>query len=314
MSASTTILHPTDFSEHANHAFALACSLAQASGSRLLVLHVAPIPQLYTKRYYREEMEAALRRRQPSEPAIEMNWHLLAGEAVPEILWLAKEIRCVLIVMGTQGQTGLARLLMGSVAEQVVRNATCPVVTVKASPRESSPATEGPSAAASQLQTAVPIQTILHPTDFSERCEEAFRVAYSLAKDHAARVIVVHVPEPMAAPTGMAPTPPLPAGHRGGLEERLCRFQASAPEVRVECRVEEGDPARGIVGAARATESDLIVMGTHGRTGLGRLLMGSVAEQVLRTAPCPVVTVKTPDAEPRTDGDPQQIEPLPPGR
>ena len=69
MSATTTILHPTDFSAHADHAFALACSLARASGSRLLVLHVAPIPQLHTKRYYREEMEAALPRRQrPTRP------------------------------------------------------------------------------------------------------------------------------------------------------------------------------------------------------------------------------------------------------
>jgi universal stress protein A len=163
MSADTTILHPTDFSAHSDRAFALACSLARASGSRLLVLHVAPIPQLYTKRYYREEMEAALRRYQAPDPAVEMVWHLLAGEAVPEILWLAREIRCAFIVMGTQGQTGLARLLMGSVAEQVVRSAPCPVVAVKAAPGESPPATMGPSsrpvrignAAHGQLQLAI---------------------------------------------------------------------------------------------------------------------------------------------------------------
>jgi nucleotide-binding universal stress UspA family protein len=287
MSANTTILHPTDFSAHADHAFALACSLARASGSRLLVLHVAPIPQLYTKRYYREEMESLLRRRQAPDSAVETGWHLLAGEAVPEILWLAREIRCALIVMGTQGQTGLARLLMGSVAEQVVRNAPCPVVTVKAPPREPPPA-------------AVSIQTILHPTDLSDRCAEAFRVACSVAKDHAARVIVVHVPEPVAAPAGMAPAPSPPEGYRGGMEEWLCRSHQPPPGVQLECRVEEGDVAAGIVSAAQATACDLIVMGTHGRTGLGRLLMGSVAESVLRTAPCPVVTVKTPfpDAEP----------------
>jgi nucleotide-binding universal stress UspA family protein len=294
MSATTTILHPTDFSAHADHAFALACSLARATGSRLLIVHVAPIPKLYTKRYYREEMEAALRRRQAPDPAVETGWHLLAGEAVPEILWLAQEIRCALIVMGTQGQTGLARLLMGSVAERVVRNAPCPVVTVKAPPREPPPTAEGPSETAGPIPAAVSIQTILHPTDLSDRCAEAFRVACSLAKDHAARVIVVHVLEPRAAPVGMAPSPPLPEGHRGGMEEWLCRSHQPAPGVQVECRVEEGDVATGIVSAARATACDLIVMGTHGRTGLGRLLMGSVAESVLRTAPCPVVTVKAP--------------------
>jgi nucleotide-binding universal stress UspA family protein len=297
MSATTTILHPTDFTAHADHAFALAFSLSRASGSRLLVLHVAPIPKLYTKRCHREEMEAALRRRHAPDPAVETGWHLVAGEAVPEILWLAQEIRCALIVMGTQGQTGLARLLMGSVAEQVVRNATCPVVTVKAHPREPPPAAEGPSEEAGPIPAAVPIHTILHPTDLSDRCAEAFRVACSLAKDHAARVIVVHVPEPIATPFGMAPSPPLPEGHRGGMEEWLRRSHQSPLGVRVEFRVEEGDVAPGIVSAARATACDLIVMGTHGRTGLRRLLMGSVAENVLRTAPCPVATVKAPFPE-----------------
>jgi nucleotide-binding universal stress UspA family protein len=190
----------------------------------------------------------------------------------------------------------LARLVMGSVAEQVVRRGPCPVVTVKA-PLETPEATDQSSAKVSQVPTVVPINTILHPTDFSDHCEAAFRVASSLAKNHAARVIVVHVPEPIAVPAGMAATPPLPAGYRGGLEERLRRFQMLAPEVRVEGRVEEGEPGTGIVNAARATECDLIVMGTQGRTGLGRLVMGSVAENVLRTAPCPVVTVNTPSPE-----------------
>ncbi len=295
--SATTILHPTDFSARADHAFALACSLARASGSRLLVLHVAPVPKLQAKRYYREEMEAALRRRQAPDPAVETGWHFLAGEAAPEILWLAREIRCALIVMGTQGQTGLARLLMGSVAEQVVRHAPCPVVTVKAPPREPPPAAEGPAGAAGPVPAAVPIQTILHPTDLSERCAEAFRVACSLANDHGARVIVVHVPEPAGGGVGMAVPPPLPEGHRGGMEEWLRRSHPSAPGVQVEYRVEEGDVVPGIVGAALATGCDLIVMGTHGRTGLGRMLMGSVAESVLRTAPCPVATVKAPFPE-----------------
>lgn len=309
MSAITTILHPTDFSACADHAFALACSLARASGSRLLVLNVASIPKLSTKRYYREEMEAALRRRQACGPAVETGWHLLVGEAVPEILWLAKEIRCALIVMGTQGETGLTRLLMGSVAEQVVRNARCPVATVKAPPRDASPATEGPSDTTGPVASAVPIQTILHPTDLSDRCAEAFRVACSLAKDLAARVIVVHVPEQAVTGIGMAVPPPLPEGHRGGMEASLRHFHQPAPGVQVEYRVEEGDASTEIVRAAKATACDLIVMGTHGRTGLGRLLMGSVAESVLRTAPCPVVTVKTPLPEAEPDPGMKATEP-----
>jgi len=182
--------------------------------------------------------------------------------------------------MGTQGRTGLARLLVGSVAEQVVRNAPCPVMTVKAPPGAPAPA-------------AAPSRTVLYPIDFSKPCEEAFRVACALAKDQSARVLVVHVAvPPPIAPTHMPVPVPFPEDHRGKLEEMLRRFQSSAPEVRMECRVIEGDAATGIVDVAQQIPSDLIVMGTHGRSGLGRALMGSVAEQVLRTAPCPVVTVK----------------------
>jgi nucleotide-binding universal stress UspA family protein len=294
MSASATILHPTDFSVHADLAFALAGSLARASDSRLLLLHVMPIPLLHTKRYYREEVEAALRRRRADGDRVAVEHRLQEGEAASGILDVAQESRCDLIVMGTQGRTGLNRLMMGSVAEHVVRSAPCPVVTVKAPPREPATATEGPTEEASPIPAAVPIRTILHPTDLSDPCAEAFRVACSLAGDHVARVIVVHVPEPLAAPAGMAPAPPPPEGHRGGMEEWLCRAHQSAPGIQVECRVEAGDVATGIVSAARATACDLIVMGTHGRTGLGRLLMGSVAETVLRTAPCPVLVVKAP--------------------
>jgi nucleotide-binding universal stress UspA family protein len=305
MSASTTILHPTDFSAHANRAFKLACSLARAAGSRLLVVHIATIADLHMKWRYQEELEAALHRLQPPDPSPEVSWHLVAGEAAPEIVWLAQETRSALIVMGTRGQTGLARLVMGSVAEQVVRRSPCPVVTVKA-PLETTGATDHSPAIDDQVRADAPIQIILHPTDFSDHCEAAFQVACSLAKDHAARVIVVHVPEPITVLAGMAAAPLPPPGYRGGLEERLRRFQLLAPEVRVEARVEEGEPVTGIVSAARATESDLIVMGTQGRTGLGRFVLGSVAENVLRLAPCPVVTVNAAslDAEsPGTEGD-----------
>jgi len=81
-------------------------------------------------------------------------------------------------------------------------------------------------------------------------------------------------------------------------EERGKLERVSAPtEVRVERQVGEGDSAVEILRAAQDLKADLIVMGTHGRTGLGRLLMGSVAEQVVRKAPCPVLTVRTPSLQ-----------------
>jgi nucleotide-binding universal stress UspA family protein len=126
-----TILHPTDFSEHSSYAFELASALARDRGSRLIVLHVAPIPQMQTKRYYREEIEEALRQRQVEDAQVRLEHRLEEGEAVPGILRVAHECQGDLIVMGTLGRTGLGRLLMGSVAEQIVRTAPCPVLTVK---------------------------------------------------------------------------------------------------------------------------------------------------------------------------------------
>src|SRR5262249_49102175 len=130
-------------------------------------------------------------------------------------------------------------------------------------------------------------------TDFSKPCEEAFRVAYALAKDKSARLVAVHVAvDPPVAPLHLPVPPPLPEDPRAKLEQMQHRFQASAPDLPVECRVLQGEAAERIVDAAREAQCDLIVMGTHGRTGLGRALMGSVAEKVMRAAPCPVMTVK----------------------
>ncbi len=141
------------------------------------------------------------------------------------------------------------------------------------------------------------LNTILHPTDFSERSNYAFRLACSLARDHGARLVILHVwlPPSGALAAGEVAIPLRPEDYPpGALEEQLRRLQAPDPAVDVEHRLEQGNAPVEIIEVARETNCDLIVMGTHGRTGLGRLLMGSVAEQVMRKAPCPVLTVKAP--------------------
>jgi nucleotide-binding universal stress UspA family protein len=146
------------------------------------------------------------------------------------------------------------------------------------------------------------IGTILHPTDFSDASGAAFRLACSLARDHDARLVVLHVGrEPVIAPVeGAVPTDP--EQYHQELTTALHHIRAEAPKVRLEHWLTfAADPAGEIVQVARQVEADLIVMGTHGRTGLRRLVMGSVAEQVVRRAPCPVVTLKTPVPEMRLD-------------
>ncbi|HEY7423006.1 MAG TPA: universal stress protein [Gemmataceae bacterium] len=138
----------------------------------------------------------------------------------------------------------------------------------------------------------LPLGTILHPTDFSEHSEFAFRVASSLACDYNARLILLHViPPPMVIYAGG----PVPAETWPSVEEvkeKLRKMEGRTHHVRVESTVLEGDPVDMILRAAEETHSDVIVMGTHGRTALSRLLLGSVAESVLRKAPCPVLTAK----------------------
>lgn len=140
------------------------------------------------------------------------------------------------------------------------------------------------------------LHTILCPTDFSENSQYAFQLATSLARDHGAHVLVAHVmPPPLAYDEVVASLPP--EFYKEKIWESFRALEASDPgvrNVRVETRLVEGDPIAEIVRLAEDTVCDLIVMGTHGRTGLSRLLMGSVAENVLRKAPCPVLTVKGP--------------------
>ncbi len=141
----------------------------------------------------------------------------------------------------------------------------------------------------------LPIRIILHPTDFSEQAQHAFAAACSLARDHGSRLIVLYVRAPTVVAYGeLGPVVPDPVQTPADVEAQLAGLHLPDPGVAVEYRVGDGDPATQVIRVASQLKADLIVMGTHGRTGLGRLLMGSVAEAVLRRAPCPVLTVKTP--------------------
>jgi nucleotide-binding universal stress UspA family protein len=153
----------------------------------------------------------------------------------------------------------------------------------------------------------LPIRTILYPTDFSHYSNAAFQLTCSLARDYGATVVVLHVSPPPVA-HGEVVARRQPNGYRDELWQLLRRYQAPGLTATVRHRLEEGDPATEILRVARELNGDLIVLGTHGRTGLGRLLMGSVAEQVVRQAPCPVLTVKTPGPEPAQAPAPQPEE------
>lgn len=130
------------------------------------------------------------------------------------------------------------------------------------------------------------IAKILHPTDLSATSRGAFRLACEVAQEHAAELIVLYVVPLPAVLYG-----PPPDSYLDHMLGELRRMRPADPDVHVEYRLTEGDAAKSILKTAEATRCDLIVMGTHGRAGLSRVLTGSVAERVVREAPCPVMTV-----------------------
>lgn len=138
------------------------------------------------------------------------------------------------------------------------------------------------------------IATILHPTDFSALSQHAFHFACSLAKDHGSKLVVLHVADVPFVTAGevliLAPSD----GSREATEKQLRAIQPPDASIPTEHRLEEGEPVVEILRAARETGCDLIAMGSHGHTGLAHLLLGSVAEQVVRQAPCTVVVTKGP--------------------
>ena len=137
---------------------------------------------------------------------------------------------------------------------------------------------------------------ILFPTDFSPFGQEALRWATALARDTGATLIIAHVEEAPMAYGGGEMYFPTEEGGREELRQALVKVVPSDPKVKYEHKLLIGDPATAIVEAAVDLNADIIVIGTHGRTGLTRLLMGSVAENVVRKAKCPVLTVKQPGA------------------
>jgi nucleotide-binding universal stress UspA family protein len=132
----------------------------------------------------------------------------------------------------------------------------------------------------------LPVKTLLHPTDLSEASSHAFDLACQIARDRGARVVVLHV---------------VPPANRHSTEvvigNPLAGFREIAPDVAIETRVEKGDPASTILRMAEEMKCDIIVMGTHGRTGPSHWLAGHVVDEVVQRAACAVLTMRSPFPE-----------------
>jgi nucleotide-binding universal stress UspA family protein len=187
-----------------------------------------------------------------------------------------------LVVLGTHGKRGVRRLMLGSVAEEVVRKAPCPVVTVG--------------------RGAIPPEdmeggTMLVPVDFSEHQTRLLDHVRELAPVYDMDATVLHVVEMRGVPDAYGVYSSLPdpgkLGERAekALDEEVESLRADGIDVSV--AVKSGHPADQILTYAEEIDAAFVTIATHGRTGLERMLMGSVAEKVIRRAPCPVCTVKS---------------------
>ncbi|HEX7901848.1 MAG TPA: universal stress protein [Planctomycetota bacterium] len=197
------------------------------------------------------------------------------GGAAATILRVAREENVSLTVLSTHGRTGLSRLVIGSVAETVLRASPSPVFLLRSFP----PPIDGPSRGRTEN---TPFHSILVPLDGSEHSLRVVPLVLDLVRPLDARVTLLYVHEPPGPnPHWLLPERPLED------VERLLREHT----VPVTTAVREGDPAAEILAACRTNAADLLVMATHGRSGPVRWLFGSVTENVLRAADIPLLVV-----------------------
>ncbi len=290
-----TILVPVDFSPFSDQAVDYALHLSQAFDARMVLLHAAVL--------FHEDVSDEQRLQVYSQWAAEQEKKIFGQMSARKMLGVSRGVRIEtavvrgvsagtaildyiqehpvdLVVMGSHGRTGLSHLLQGSVAEKVVRLAPVPVLTVHRSVK------------------SFCLQKILVPIDFSAYCHRALEMAFSLCDIFQARMTILHVVEPDIHPSMYAGNVRSVFEVDPVLQKQIVEnMQAFISPWGDECWVEEfvvleGKAHKQIVDFASDNRMDLIVIATHGLSGLDYFLLGSTTEKVVRWAACPVLTVK----------------------
>lgn len=283
------ILWPTDLSEGAERALPHAAALADWHDAELHALHVrgeAPVAEdgfpLSRDTLAGFVDDAGAPASSFDFDTLDLRQEQIAREVPAEAIVSYVEQEDVdLVTMGTHGRRGLQRLLIGSVTEDVLRTAPCPVLTVRSGGGQPS---------------AWNVQNVLAPVDFSDASRQAVRHTKELALTYGAQITLLHAVEEVMYPSayGMemadAPGPEVIDRVEDSLAE-LARDEIGYEHVVVESTV--GYAPSTILDYSEAHEVDLIVIATHGRSGLERLLLGSVTERVVRRASVPVFVVKS---------------------
>jgi len=283
------ILFTTDFSDAAAAAFSQAAALADWHDADLHILNVAtdlekadetlPAPHDTLTTWLGPTPSG---RTVPDLRELAMTQKQVEADAPAErIISYVEDEDIDLIVMGTHGRRGLSRALLGSVTEEVVRRAPCPVFVVRSG------------------EEAVPqqhaIRRVLVPIDFSDASYEAIRHATEIAQTYGAEINLLHVIEEVVYPSAYGlgdayfPTQNVIKKVEETLAD-MARDEIGYEHIMISAIV--GYAPLSIIDYTQKNEIDLIVIATHGRSGFDRMLLGSVAERVIRRAPVPVFIVK----------------------
>ena len=297
-----TLLVPIDFSPASMQMLNYAAALARRFHAKVHLVHVYPPDEAALVpgagdliRQTAEELFSdqllPVHRKQVRSFSTE-NCHVRSGIAYQEICELAREIQADLIVLATRGHTGLKHVLLGSTAERVARMAPCPVLVLRKKKQK--------SRAISRRTKAKPVEfdvrKILVPVDFSQCSLAGAMHAALIAKTLDARVCFIHVVYPPGPVLADRVTGEI--SRRTELERADARLNMEAfmkldflRGIKCESEIRTGYPIDEICSETSRPDIDLLISSTHGRTGFDHMLLGSVAEHVVRYAECPVMTV-----------------------
>lgn len=294
------ILYPTDFSRCANQAFWHALYLSRQYNAELHLFHATVLhdddphnpaslfPDI--QKIHKQLQDISIKKMDyilESYHADDINVKKIEQRGfatAPSILEYAKNNDIDLIILGTHGRRNLEHLILGSVAEEVVQFAHCPVLTIR---EQKHP------------KKIEELENILIPIDFSKNAEQTLTYALEIATRYQTKLKCLHVVEQTVHPSfyimGANSIFDLMPDIKSKSVEAMKKLIRNSQKhnINVEYYVEEGNPAHEVVKFAETNKIDLIVLSTHGLTGLEHFLIGSVAEKIIRRAPCPVFTVKT---------------------
>lgn len=289
------VLFPTDFSVPAQRALPHALEMSRKYQAELSILHISTPYAEDPTRFEYQQLEEGRYREYVEQSLGKLSSGIETGQpvlthvgrdisAAQGILSYVREKEIDLVVMGTHGHSALVEFFLGSVAERVVRHCPCPVLTV-AEERD-------------DYRNRSAYKRILVAFDFSDHSREAVRQAREVSGRFEAHLSVLYVIEQEVHPSYYGrwknairqELPEIEQKAREALKSTLGEENLHDVEVHVE--VGRGKAHSEIVDYGRVQEADLIVMGTHGLSGMERMLLGSTTERVVRIAPCPVLTVK----------------------